>query len=153
MEEKGPYASKPWLQYYDEGMPATMNYPPVSLDRLLVDSAGKHPEKPAIIFGARVGSRIMDSQMSYGELNDAVNRFAAALQQLGVNQGDRVGIIMPNCPQFVISFYGVLRAGGVAVPCNFLYTADELEHQLNDAGAEIGVTLSPYYHKVHSIRI
>ena len=152
MEEKGPYASKPWLQYYDEGMPATMNYPPVSLDRLLVDSAGKHPEKPAIIFGARVGSRIMDSQMSYRELNDAVNRFAAALQQLGVNQGDRVGIIMPNCPQFVISFYGVLRAGGVAVPCNFLYTADELEHQLNDAGAEIAVTLSPYYHKVHSIR-
>jgi long-chain acyl-CoA synthetase len=118
----------------------------------LADSAGKHPEKPAIIFGARVGSRIMDSQMSYRELNDAVNRFAAALQQLGVNQGDRVGIIMPNCPQFVISFYGVLRAGGVAVPCNFLYTADELEHQLNDAGAEIAVTLSPYYHKVHSIR-
>jgi long-chain acyl-CoA synthetase len=152
MKENGPYASKPWLQYYDEGIPATIDYPPVSLDRLLADSARKHPETPAIIFGARVGSRIMDSMMRYQELDDAVNRFAAALQHLCVNRDDRVAIIMPNCPQFVISFYGVLRAGGVAVPCNFLYTAEELEHQLNDAGAEIVVTLSPYYHRVHSIR-
>ncbi len=152
MEENGPYASKPWLRYYDEGIPATIDYPSVSLDQLLADSARKHPETPAIIFGARVGSRIMDSMMRYQELDDAVDRLAVALQHLGVNRGDRVAIIMPNCPQLVISFYGVLRAGGVAAPCNFLYTAEELEHQLNDAGAEIVVTLSSYYHRVHSIR-
>jgi long-chain acyl-CoA synthetase len=152
MEEKGPYASKPWLQYYDEGVPANIDYPSVPLDRLLADSAAKHPGHPAIIFGARVGSRIMDSMMSYQELDDAVNRFAGALQQLGLDRGARAAIIMPNCPQFVIAFYGILRAGGVAVPCNFLYTAGELEHQLNDAGAEIVVALSPYYQKVHSVR-
>jgi long-chain acyl-CoA synthetase len=152
MEEKGPYASKPWLRYYDEGVPATLDYPSIPLDQLLSDSAGKHPENPAIIFGARVGSRIMDSRMSYHELDDAVNRLAAALQHLGVNRGDRVAIITPNCPQFVIAHYGILRAGGVAVPCNFLYTANELEHLLNEAGAEIAFVLSPFYHRVHSIR-
>ncbi|MFN2185658.1 MAG: long-chain-fatty-acid--CoA ligase, partial [Anaerolineae bacterium] len=100
----------------------------------------------------RVGSRIMDAAMTYQELDAAVNRFASSLQRLGVEQGDRVAIIMPNCPQFVIAFYGILRAGGIAVPCNFLYSAAELEHHLAYAGAEIACVLSPYYEKVHSIR-
>jgi long-chain acyl-CoA synthetase len=152
MEDKSPYAIKPWLQFYDEGVPPSIDYPPVPLDRLLADSAAKHPERPALIFGARVGSRVMDQTMSYRQLDEAVNRFAAALQQLGVTKGDRVAIVTPNCPQFVIAFYGTLRAGGIATPCNFLYSADELAHQLHDAGAEIVVVLSSYYQKVHGIR-
>ena len=124
MEEKRVGTPKPWLSFYDEGVPATMDYPEIRLDQLLADSAAKHPGQPAIIFGARVGSRIMDAAMSYRQLDDAVNRFAAALQRLGVKQGDRVAIFMPNCPQFVIAYYGIMRAGGIAVPCNFLYTAD-----------------------------
>jgi long-chain acyl-CoA synthetase len=152
MEEKETYASKPWLRFYDEGVPATLDYPSVPLDRLLSDAAAKHPEYPAIVFGASVGARVMDSAMSYQKLEDAVNRFAAMLQRLGVKKGDRVAIITPNCPQFVIAYYGILRAGGVAAPCNFLYTANELEHLLNEAGAEIAVVLSPFYHRVHSVR-
>jgi long-chain acyl-CoA synthetase len=152
MEENGPYASKPWLRFYDEGVPATLDYPSIPLDRLLSDSAAKYPGHPAIVFGASLGARVMDSAISYQELDDAVNQFAARLQQLGVNKGDRVAIITPNCPQFVIAYYGTLRAGGVAAPCNFLYTANELEHLLNEAGAEIAVVLSPFYHRVHSIR-
>jgi long-chain acyl-CoA synthetase len=104
------------------------------------------------MFGARVGTRLMDSTMSYQELDGAVDHFASALQQLSVEQGDRVAIISPNCPQFVISYYGIMRAGGIAVPCNFLYTADELQHQLNDAGAKAAVVLSPFYERIHSIR-
>ena len=152
MEEKGPYAAKPWLKFYDEGIPATIEYPAIPIDRLLADSAAKYPDQPALVFGARVGKRIMDSAISYRQLDEAVSRFAASLQELGVRKGDRVAIIAPNCPQFVIAFYGIVRAGGIAVPCNFLYTADELEHQLSDSGADIAVVLSGFYQKVHSIR-
>jgi long-chain acyl-CoA synthetase len=152
MEEKGPYAAKPWLKFYDEGVPATLEYPPVPIDRLLADSAAKYPDQPALVFGARVGKRVMDAALSYRQLDETVSRFAARLQGLGVKKGDRVAIIVPNCPQFVIAFYGIARAGGLAVACNFLYTASELEHQLSDSGAEIVIVLSRYYDKVHSIR-
>jgi long-chain acyl-CoA synthetase len=143
---------KPWLKYYDEGVAATIDYPPFPLDQMLTRAAAQHPERMATIFGARVGSRIMDGAMTYRQLDEAVNRFAAGLQDLGVKQGSRVAIVMPNCPQFIIAFYGALRAGGIAVPCNFLYTATELERQFSDAGAEIAAVLSPYYARVCSIR-
>ena len=152
MEQNRAGVSKPWLSFYDEGVPATMDYPEVRLDQLLADSAAKHPQQQAILFGARVGSRILDAAMSYRQLDEAANRLAGSLQRLGVRRGDRVAIVMPNCPQFVIAFYGILRAGGIAVPCNFLYSASELEHQLSDAGAQVVIVLSPYYQKVHSIR-
>jgi long-chain acyl-CoA synthetase len=152
MEDGTAVAAKPWLQFYDEGVPASLEYPPVPLDRLLAEAAADHPERAAIIFGARVGSRLLDKPLTYQQLDDSVSRFAAALQSLGVKKGDRVGILAPNCPQFVIAFYGTLRAGGLAVPCNFLYSADEIAHQLSDAGAEILVSLSSFYHKVQGIR-
>lgn len=144
--------SKPWLKFYDEGISPNLVYPQTALDQLLSSSAAKHPEHPAIIFGARVGRRVLDQGLRYQALNDAVDGFAVGLQELGLAKGDRVAIIIPNCPQFVIAFYGILRAGGIAVPCNFLYTPGEIEHQLNDAGAEIAVVLSPFYDKVRSIR-
>ncbi|MGD8624614.1 MAG: long-chain fatty acid--CoA ligase [Anaerolineae bacterium] len=143
---------KPWLEFYDEGVPASIDYPPLPLDRLLADAAESHPEQPAIVFGGRLGRRILDSALSYRKLNEAVDHFAASLQEMGVQKGDRVAILMPNCPQFVIAFYGSLRAGAIAVPCNFLYSAPEIEHQLNDAGAEIIAVLSPFYEKVQAIR-
>jgi long-chain acyl-CoA synthetase len=152
MEPKKTSARKPWLQFYDEGVPASIDYPQVPLDRLLAESAAKHPDHPAIIFGAALGSRVMDKALSYRQLEDAANRFAAAMQKLGVKKGDRVAMFMPNCPQLVIAYYGTLRAGGIAVPSNFLYSADEMEHQLNDAGAEIVVTLSSFYKKLDGIR-
>ena len=120
--------TKPWLRFYDEGVPPSIDYPPVPLDRLLAESAAKHPDHPAIIFGGRLGTRVMDKALSYRQLDDAVNRFAAAMQKLGVKKGDRVAMFMPNCPQLVISIYGTMRAGGIAVPSNFLYSAGEIEH-------------------------
>jgi long-chain acyl-CoA synthetase len=152
MENGTTAHKKPWLQFYDEGVPASLDYPPVPLDRLLTEAAADHPERAAIIFGARVGSRLLDKALTYRQLEDSVSRFAAALQSLGIKKGDRVAILAPNCPQFVIAFYGTLRAGGLAVPCNFLYAADEIEHQLNDAGAEVLLALSAFYPKVHGLR-
>ena len=152
MVSKEQSGNKPWLQFYDDGVPPSIDYPQIPLDRLLEESATKHPENPAIIFGGSVGSKVMDSQLTYRELNDSVNRFAAAMQNLGIKKGDRVAMFMPNCPQLVIAYYGAMRAGGIAVPCNFLYTAKEIEKQLLDSGAEIIVVLSSFYELVNSVR-
>ena len=152
METKEHSGSKPWLKFYDEGVPPSIDYPAVSLDRLLEEAAQKHPNHPAIIFGGSVGSKVLDSVTTYSELNDAVNRFAAAVQKLGVKKGDRVAMFMPNCPQLVIAYYGTMRAGGIAVPSNFLYTGTEIQNQLNDSGAEIIIVLSSFYKMVDAVR-
>ncbi len=143
---------KPWLRYYDEGMPATIDYPRIPLDRLLADSAAKHPDHPAIVFGAMAGSRLMDAQLNYRQLNDAVNRFAGGLQQMGVSKGDRVVIMLPNCPQFIIAAYGTWRIGGIVVCCNPLYVSREIEHLVNDSGAETFVVMSQFYERVKGVR-
>ncbi len=77
----------------------------------------------------------MDRAMTYRQLGDAVNRFANVLVNLGVKRGDRVAIYLPNCPQFVIAYYGTLKAGAVVAPINPLYVPRELEFQLQDSGA------------------
>jgi long-chain acyl-CoA synthetase len=145
-------SEKPWLEFYDEGIPTSIEYPEISLDTLLKQSAAKYPEHPAIIFGGAVGSRVLDKPMSYRELDAAVDKFAVSLQKLGVKKGDRVAIFMPNCPQFVIAYYGTLRAGGITVPSNFLYTASEIKKQLLDSGAEIIIVLSTFYKMLDTIR-
>ena len=143
---------KPWLQHYDEGVPATIDYPPIPLDQFLTDAATGHPDHPAIVFGAAVGSRVMDRQLTYRQLDDAVNRFAAGLQRLGVKKGDRVAIMLPNCPQFTIAAYATWRVGGIVVCCNPLYVAREVEHLVNDSGTETFVAMSSLYERVKSIR-
>ena len=143
---------KPWLKYYDEGVPATINYPDIPVDQLLARAAAKYPDLPATIFGARVGSRLMDAKFSYGQLNDSANRFAAALQKMGVKKGDRVGIMLPSCPQFVIAAYGTWRMGGIVVCCNPLYVAREIEHLAKDSGAETFVVMTSLYERVQSVR-
>ncbi|MFN2145217.1 MAG: AMP-binding protein, partial [Anaerolineales bacterium] len=152
MSSEANIPTKAWLQFYDQGVPYSIEYPPIPLDKLLKQSAEKHPDQRAILFGGSLGSRVMDRSLSYRELDDAVDRFAAAMQVLGIKKRDRVAIFMPNCPQFVIAYYGTMRAGGIAVPCNPLYTAKEITHQLNDAGAQIIVTLSLYYNMLNSVR-
>jgi len=135
---------KPWLKFYDEGVPATIDYPRTVMPQVLADTAKKYPDRTATIFkGAR---------LTYRELNELVDRFAAGLQKLGVKKGDRVAIHLPNCPQFPISYYAILRAGGTVVPCNPMYVAREMEHQLSDSGAEVIITLSAFYPLIKQIR-
>jgi len=143
---------KPWLKHYDEGVPATVDYPPILLDQFLTDAAAKHPNHTATIFGAAVGSRVMDAQLTYRQLDDAVNRFAAGLQRMGVKKGDRVAIMLPNCPQFIIAAYATWRIGGIVVCCNPLYVAREVEHLVNDSDTETIVVMSSLYERVKSIR-
>jgi long-chain acyl-CoA synthetase len=138
------YQEKPWLRFYEPHVPEHIDYPQTTLPAALEETAHRHPDLPALIFRGK--------QISYQEYNRAVDRFAAALQGLGVEEGDRVAIHLPNCPQFPISYYAVLRAGGIVVPCNPIYTARELKHQLVDSGAEVIVTLSAMYPLIRQIR-
>jgi long-chain acyl-CoA synthetase len=146
---------KPWLRYYEEGTPATIAYPDIPVHQILVDTASKYPDNTATIFGNVVeplGNMLLDAKMTYREIYDLSKRFATALQQLGVKKGDRVALHMPNCPQFVVAYYATLMCGGVIVPCNPAYVARELQHQINDSGAETIISFSLRYPRVKKIR-
>jgi len=138
------FNEKPWLKYYEPHVPESIAYRQDTLGAILAEMAQKYPDNPAMIY--------KDKRISYREFNSTVDRFAAALQQMGVKQGDRVAIHLPNCPQFPIAYYAILRIGGVVVPCNPVYTARELRHQLKDSGAEVIVTLSLMYPTIRQIR-
>ncbi|MBI2773508.1 MAG: long-chain fatty acid--CoA ligase [Chloroflexi bacterium] len=133
---------------YDPGVPRHLTYPRVPLHWLLEDTAARHPDTPATIFGSALAGRCIDTAITYSEMNALADRFAAGLQRLGVEKGDRVALVLPNCPQFVYSFYGTLKAGGVVVPTNPLYTVRELRNQLADSGATVVVVLSRMYPQV-----
>jgi len=138
----GIATERPWLKQYDPGVPHTLEYPAIPLHQFLTDTAARHPRAVATVFGAVVRHRLIEGSLTYTELDRLADRFAAGLQSLGVRKGDRVALLLPNCPQFVIAFYGALRAGAVVVPCNPLYTAPELRRQLADSGTETLVALS-----------
>ena len=132
------------MKFWPEGVPQTIGYPEISLPQMLRNAARKFPENSATVFyGARI---------SYREMDALTDRFATALQGLGVRKGDRVAIFLPNCPQFVIGYYGALKAGAIVVACSPLYKERELEYQLNDSGAETILTLDLLYSVVGSIR-
>jgi long-chain acyl-CoA synthetase len=136
--------AKPWLTSYESHVPAHLDYPSITLPAALEKTMRAYPDQPAMIYKG--------NHISYQAFNAAVDRCAAALQQLGVRKGDRVAIHLPNCPQFPITYYATLRIGGIVVPCNPIYTARELRHQLNDSGTEIAVTLSAMYPAIKQIR-
>lgn len=138
-------AVKPWLKHYDAGVPATLHpYPPITLVDFVAETARLRPHHPALIFK---GQRI-----SYSELEWRSNALAAALVAQGVKKGDRVAIIMPNCPQFVIAEFAIWKAGGIVAPVNPLYTGPELEHALNECGAETAIVLTLYYDKAKALQ-
>jgi long-chain acyl-CoA synthetase len=146
---------KPWLSHYEDGVPADVEIPDYPVTQNLIKAAEEYPDRPALIFGNVVeplGNMLMDATMSYRELLNLTYRFAAALQQFGVEKGDRVAVHLPNCPQFVIAYYATLMVGGIVVPCNSQYVAREIEHQLVDSGAETIITLSLTYPIVKAIR-
>jgi long-chain acyl-CoA synthetase len=125
--------NKPWLQDYPAEVPPSFDYPKRNLAHFLTDSAEAYPDRIALDF--------LGKTISYRTLQDSALRFANAMLQLGVRKGDRVAVMLPNCPQAVIAYYGTLMMGGVVVMTNPLYVPRELEHQLRDAGAKIVVTL------------
>lgn len=140
MAEKGLHTARnvemPWLQHYDSDVPQALPLPRVLLQDLLNNAARSFPSRPALIF--------FGQHISYSELDRASNRFAHALRALGVEKGDRVAIILPNIPQFVISVYGTLKAGGVVVLGSPLSNEEEILYQLQHSGARVLLSLSSY---------
>lgn len=131
---------RPWLAHYDKGVPHTVEIPDAPLFYFLDESARKYPDRACTIFKGAV--------ITYQEMNAITDRVAAALVDMGVKKGDRVGIFMPNTPQFVMAYFGILKAGGVVVATNPLYTPHEIEHQANDAGIEIMFVMTNFYNTI-----
>ncbi|GJG87023.1 long-chain-fatty-acid--CoA ligase [Gemmatimonadetes bacterium T265] len=128
--------ARPWLAQYPAEVPHSLApYPERALHHYVRDAAERYGDRPAFLF--------YGAATSFRELDARVDRFAAALQALGVAKGDRVALMLPNCPQFGVAFYGALRAGATVLGLNPLYTPRELGHVLRDAGAETFVVLAP----------
>jgi long-chain acyl-CoA synthetase len=127
----------PWFAHYDKGVPKSIDYPNEPLYYFLEESARKYPNKACTIFKGAV--------ITYQEMNEITDRMAAALADLGVKKGDRVGIFMPNTPQFLMAYFGILKVGGVVVATNPLYTPAEIEYQANDSGIEVMFVMTNFY--------
>ena len=134
----------PWLDSYPPDVPEHVEVPGGNLARLLDDAARDYPSAPALHFQGRT--------VSYAQLAEQAWRFAGALAGLGVGKGTKVGLVLPNCPQVVIAFFGALRLGAVVVQNNPLYTKRELGHQLGDAGVEVVICLDLAYERIKAVR-
>jgi long-chain acyl-CoA synthetase len=124
---------KPWLKFYDPHVPQTISYPEILLPQILDDAAEHFPDQTAVFF---FGGRV-----KYGQLRAQANQFASALREIGFRKGDRLGLLLANMPQTIISFFGALKAGGMVVLFDPLAEEEELQRQLNETGVEILVVL------------
>jgi long-chain acyl-CoA synthetase len=137
------FIDMPWLQHYDDNVPEQLPLPQQPLHDMLSNNALAYPHQTALIF--------FGQKMSYRELDRLTNRFAHALQTLGVKEGDRVAIVLPNIPQCIIGFYGALKAGAVVVLGSPLSSEDEIHYQLRDSGAKVLFTLASYCAKAPAL--
>ena len=135
----------PWFAHYDEGVPRTLApYPNRTLIDYLADWSRDHPNQPALLFeGAAIG---------YGALDRLSDACAAAFASLGVKRGDRVALLLPNCPQFQIAQFGAWKIGAIVAPLNPIYTEHELEGPLREHGIETMVTLTRFYPRVKQVQ-
>jgi long-chain acyl-CoA synthetase len=122
---------------WPEGWPRNLNYPEIPAYELLDQTAKRVPDRIAIIFEG--------SELTYSELRELSRRFALALKDLGVKKSDRVAVHLPNCPQFAVAYYGLLRCGGIFTPLSPLLSSREVVYQLNDSGAETLISLDILY--------
>ena len=127
---------RPWFKHYPEGVPHHLDYPEVPLYQFLDDSAEKYPNKTALVFYGK--------EITYKNLKELSDRFANALQNLGIQKGDRVAFLLPNCPQFVIGLYGAWKTGATAVCLNpgYLRVKEELKELLEDSKPSFVITLT-----------
>lgn len=146
---------KPWLSSYEKGVPTTLTYPDLTLSDLLQNSTRTYPEKTATNFVLRymLGGRFtVGGKLTYRQLSELSDRMATALYQLGVRKGDRVAMMLPNSPHYIITFFAAMRIGAIVVNINPTYTSRELQHQLSDSGAETIVLLNLFWPRLREIR-
>ncbi|EGB16025.1 AMP-dependent synthetase and ligase [Pseudodesulfovibrio mercurii] len=135
---------RPWLKSYDPDVPPTLDYERIPLFKFLDRAAHKWPKRQAIVF--------RNWSITYAKLKAQTEIVAANLRAAGIRKGDRVALMLPNLPQSIIAFWGVLRAGGVGVMTNPLYMETEIIHQFNDAGVRCCITLDLLWPKLEKLR-
>jgi len=135
--------TRPWLKFYDDAVPKQLTVPSLTIPDLLKNAAHSHPKHTAVVY--------LGARFNYSQLKQEVDRLAAALYELGVRKGDRVAIMMPNCPQTIIAYYATLSLGAVTVMTNPLYVERELYHQWSDAGVKIVISLDLFWPQIEAI--
>lgn len=135
---------KAWLAHYPDNINTNVTIPNKPLSQILQETTDKYPNNSALSFYGR--------KFSYQQLNALVQTFTSALRRNQVQRGDRVAIMLPNCPQYVVSYYGILTAGAIVTQVNPMSVERELEYILNDSGAETIVVLDALYPRVKSVQ-
>lgn len=138
------YDDRPWIKRYDAGVPAEVPIPTHPVHDFLKKSAARFPDHTAVLFKGR--------RITFRELDEVSDAIAAGLAASGFAKGDRAVIYMVNTPQFVMAFYGILKAGGIVIATNPLYSERELEHQLADCGAETVFVMSLFYDQLKRVQ-
>ncbi|MDZ4721119.1 MAG: long-chain fatty acid--CoA ligase [Roseiflexaceae bacterium] len=145
---------RPWFSSYEPRVPHTLQLPETTLNTFLAESARKYPYNTAtnFVLSYVAGERItVGGQLTYLKLQELVDRFATALYSIGVRKGDRVALMLPNSPQYVIAFFAAAKIGAILVNNNPTYTARELKHQLTDAGAETIILLNLFWPRLKEV--
>jgi len=140
MDAIGQYLAKPWLRYYQKGVPDTVDVPLESIPQAFDKATERAPGRRAVVFYGR--------EISYRELRDATDRFACALADLGVRKGDRVALYLLNSPQFIIAYFATLKCGATVTPISPVYTSHEVRYQLENSGARAMICQDVLYDKV-----
>jgi len=133
-----------WFKHYDSQVPVHLSYQHLPLYSLLDESAARQPANPC--------SNFFGKRLTYRQIKELSDLFAASIRSLGIRKGDRVILLLPNSPQYLIAYYGLLKAGAVVVPLNPLSTERELEFYLRDSGAETAITIPLFLSKVVTLR-
>ncbi|MBT2666186.1 AMP-binding protein [Bacillus sp. ISL-4] len=136
-------SNKPWQAIYPEQIPAVLSYEDKPLYSFLKESAEEFPDKVSIHFQGK--------ELTFREVHESALKFAAYLKSIGLQKGERVAVMLPNCPQGVIGFFGILMAGGVVVQTNPTYTERELEYQMKDSGAKIILAMDILFPRVTAV--
>ncbi|KJR99948.1 MAG: AMP-dependent synthetase [Peptococcaceae bacterium BRH_c4a] len=133
-----------WLKKYPEGVRPALDYPDVTMPDLLEKAAGQMPDRTAIAFSG--------IELSYQTVLGMVYKAATFLNDLGVKKGDRVALMTPNCPQYIVAFFAIQKIGAVVVQVNPMYVERELDHILNDSGAKVMIAYDQFYPRIKNVR-
>lgn len=144
MTQEKIYETKPWLRHYEKDVSESIEYEEICLPAILEKTAEKNSNKQALVF--------QGYRLNYRELLTMVNRFATCLTDFGVKKGDSVAILLPNLIPCVAAYYAILKIGGIAVMNNPLYSDRELEHQFNDSGSKVLITLDLLAERMVALR-
>jgi long-chain acyl-CoA synthetase len=147
------YAERPWTKKYDKGVPNTLTYPDIPLHDFLRESAKRVPNSVALVTSAKLP--VLGRQaanMTYSELDYLSDALAACLVDMGLQKGEAVALVMPNTAAFVISFYAILKAGGIVAATNPTYPPDKMQYQIDDCDAKIVICMSLFYNLVKQIQ-